>query len=166
MFVKGEYMRLTSYNVKINRKTKRTELIKEKAVNYSACKKMQSPELIVEALNSLLDLQDMAEEYTYLLTLNTKNDITGIFEISHGTVSSCIVTPREIFSRALMIGATRIILVHNHPSGYPEPSSEDMRFTERLKKAGELIGIELLDHIIIGDKCFISFRKEEILANL
>ena len=128
-------MRLNLYNVKINRETNRTELIKEKAVNYSAYKKLQSPEHIVEAVNSLLDLQNMAEEYAYLLTLN-------------------------------MIGATAIIFVHNHPSGYPEPSHEDIRITERIKKAGELIGIELLDHIIIGDKCFISFRKEEILAKL
>ena len=159
-------MRLNRYNVKINRKSNRTELIKEKAVNYSACKKLRSPEHIVEAMNSLLDLQNMAEEYVYLLTLNTKGDITGIFEISHGTVSNCLVSPREVFSRALMIGATGIILVHNHPSGYPEPSYEDMCLTERLKKAGELIGIQLLDHIIIGDKSFISFCREEILANL
>ncbi len=159
-------MRLNLYNVKINRETNRTEFIKEKAVNYSACKKLQSPEHIVEAVNSLLDLQNMAEEYAYLLTLNTKGDITGVFEISHGTVSNCLVSPREIFNKALMIGATAIILVHNHPSGYPEPSHEDIRITERIKKAGELIGIELLDHIIIGDKCFISFRKEEILSKL
>lgn len=159
-------MRITSYNVKINRETKRSELIKEKAVNYSAYKKLQCAEHIVNALNDLLDLQNMAEEYLYLLTLNTKGDITGIFEISHGTVSNCLVSPREIFSRALMIGATTIILVHNHPSGYPEPSHDDILLTERVKKAGELIGIELLDHIIIGDKCFISFRREEILANL
>lgn len=159
-------MELTSYNMKINRKTNRSELIKEKTLDYSTCKKLQSPELIVEALNNLLDLQDMAEEYIDLLTLNRKNDMTGIFEISHGTVSNCLVSPREIFSRALMIGATGIILVHNLPSGYPEPSREDIRITERIKKAGELIGIELLDHIIVGDKCFISFRKEKILANL
>lgn len=159
-------MRLTSYNVKINRKTRRSELIREKAVNYSACKKMQSPELIVEALNSLLDLQDMAEEYMYLLTLNTKGDIIGIFEISHGTVSKCLVSPREIFNRALMIGATGIILVHNHPSGYPEPSREDLSATKGIKQAGKLVGIELLDHIIIGENNFISLRKEEILADL
>ena len=159
-------MRITSYNVKINRETKRSELIKEKAVNYSAYKKLQCAEHIVNALNDLLDLQNMAEEYMYLLTLNTKGDITGIFEISHGTVSNCLVSPREIFNRALMIGATTIILVHNHPSGYPEPSHDDILLTERVKKAGELIGIELLDHIIIGDKCFISFRKEEILSKL
>ena len=71
-------MRLNLYNVKINRETNRTELIKEKAVNYSAYKKLQSPEHIVEAVNSLLDLQNMAEEYAYLLTLNTKGDITGV----------------------------------------------------------------------------------------
>lgn len=159
-------MRLTSYNVKINRETNRTELIKEKAINYSTCEKMQSPKLIVDALNSFLDLQNMAEEYVYLLTLNTKSDITGIFEISHGTVSNCIVTPREIFNRALMIGATSIILVHNHPSGYPKPSYEDLCFTKGIKQAGELVGIELLDHIIIGENNFISLREEKILVDL
>ena len=159
-------MRITSYNVKINRETKRSELIKEKAVNYSAYKKLQCAEHIVNALNDLLDLQNMAEEYMYLLTLNTKGDITGIFEISHGTASKCLVSPREIFSRALMIGATGIILVHNHPSGYPEPSREDMTITKSIKQAGELIGIELIDHIIIGENNFISLHKEEILANL
>ena len=158
-------MRITSYNVKINRETKRSELIKEKAVNYSAYKKLQCAEHIVNALNDLLDLQNMAEEYMYLLTLNTKGDITGIFEISHGTVSNCLVSPREIFSRALMIGATGIILVHNHPSGYPEPSSDDIAITKCIKQAGELIGIELLDHIIIGNKCFISFHREKLLSN-
>ena len=159
-------MRLTSYNVKINRETNRTELIKEKAINYSACKKMQSPKLIVETLNDLLNLQNMAEEYVYLLTLNIKNDITGIFEISHGTVSNSIVTPREVFNRALMIGATGIILVHNHPSGYPEPSHEDLCIKKRIKQSGELIGIELLDHIIIGENNFISLREEKILVDL
>ena len=158
-------MRITSYNVKINRETKRSELIKEKAVNYSAYKKLQCVEHIVNALNDLLDLQNMAEEYMYLLTLNTKCDMTGLFEISHGTASNSLVSPREIFSRALMIGATKIILVHNHPSGYPEPSSTDIAITERIKQAGELIGIELLDHIIIGNNCFISFQKEKLLSN-
>ena len=159
-------MRLNRYNVKINRKSNRTELIKEKAVNYSACKKLRSPEHIVEAVNSLLDLQNMAEEYAYLLTLNTKGDITGVFEISHGTVSNCLVSPREVFSRALMVGATGIILVHNHPSGYPEPSSDDIAITKCIKQAGELIGIELLDHIIIGENNFISLREEKILVDL
>lgn len=158
-------MRITSYNVKINRETKRSELIKEKAVNYSAYKKLQCVEHIVNALNDLLDLQNMAEEYMYLLTLNTKCDMTGLFEISHGTASNSLVSPREIFSRALMIGATKIILVHNHPSGYPEPSSDDIATTEHIKQAGELIGITLLDHIIIGDNCFISFHKEKLLSN-
>ena len=155
-------MRITSYNIKINRETKRSELIKEKAVNYSAYKKLECAEHVVNALNDLLDLQNMAEEYMYLLTLNTKGDIIGIFEISHGTASNCLVSPREIFSRALMIGATRIILAHNHPSGYPEPSSTDIAITERIKQAGELIGIELLDHIIIGNNCFIRDRKSVV----
>lgn len=93
----------------------RTELIKEKAVNYSACKKLNNPQLIVQAMNQLFDLQNMSEEYLYMLTFNNKCDLTGVFEISHGTVNSSIASPREIFNKALLVGAVNIVLVHKHP---------------------------------------------------
>lgn len=159
-------MKITSYNVKINGETKRNELVKEKTFNYSDCKGLNNPETIVNTINDMLDLQHMAEEYMYLLTLNAKCDLTGIFEVAHGTVSVCPTTPREIFSRALLVGATHVILIHNHPSGHPEPSSEDLNLTKMVKQAGKLIGIELIDHIIIGDNCFFSFCDKDIFENL
>ena len=84
-------------------------------------------------------------------------------QISKGTVNASLVTPREIFLQALHYHAVEILLVHNHPSGDPTPSREDMQITQRVCQAGMLIGIELLDHIIIGDKKYISFRERKLL---
>ena len=74
-----------------------------------------------------------------------------------------LITPRELFIEALQKNAVSIILLHNHPSGDPTPSREDMLLTERIRQAGELIGIELLDHIVMGDNCYISFSEQELL---
>ena len=159
-------MRITKYTTKINRETMRTELVKEKAVNYKAYKKLSNPQLIVNALNDLFDIQNMAEEYIYMLTLNSKSDITGVFEVAHGTVDSCMTSPRVIFNKALLVGATGLILVHNHPSGYVEASVHDTTLTRRIKESGKLLNVELLDHIIIGDNCYYSFCEDGILDNL
>ena len=82
---------------------------------------------------------------------------------SKGTVNASLVTPRELFIEALQKNAVSIIILHNHPSGDPSPSREDMLTTKRIQDAGALIGIELLDHIIIGNNCYISFREEGML---
>lgn len=156
-------MRITKYTTKINQKTMRTELIKEKAVNYSACKKLNNPQLIVQAMNQLFDLQNMSKEYLYMVTFNNKCDLTGVFEISHGTVNSSIASPREIFNKALLVGAVNIVLVHNHPSGDVEASREDMLLTRRIKDSGQLLNVELLDHIIIGLESFNSMKETNLL---
>lgn len=156
-------MRITKYTTKINQKTMRTELVKEKAVNYSACKKLNNPQLIVRAMNHLFDLQNMAEEYLYMLTFNNKCDLTGVFEISHGTVNSSIASPREIFNKALLVGAVNIVLVHNHPSGDMEAFREDLLLTKRVKDSGQLLNVELLDHIIIGLESFNSMKETNLL---
>ena len=91
------------------------------------------------------------EEYMYMICMNTKNRIIGIFEISHGSVNVSIVTPREVFQKALLANAVSIILMHNHPSGDCTPSREDVEVTKKLVEAGKLIGISVLDHIIVGD---------------
>ena len=78
-------------------------------------------------------------------------------------MNASIITPRELFIEALHKQAVAIVIMHNHPSGDPTPSEEDILSTSRIKKAGILIGIELLDHIIIGNNCYISFREEGIL---
>lgn len=120
-----------------------------------------SPENVYKLATKTLNLLEAAEEYVYLITLNNKNKLTGLFEVSHGTVNSSILSPREIYIRALLLGATNIIIFHNHPSGDPEPSKEDIRITKRLKAAGELLGVELIDHIIVGNY-YYSFREEQM----
>ena len=81
-------------------------------------------------------------------------------DVSTGTINSTLVSPRELFVEALQKNAVSIILLHNHPSGDPTPSKEDLLATRRIREAGALIGIELLDHIIIGDNCYFSLREK------
>ena len=109
------------------------------------------------------DLRHQKQENMKLLMLNSKSKLIGETDISKGTVNASIITPRELFIEALQKQAVAIVIMHNHPSGDPSPSEEDILSTSRIKKAGILIGIELLDHIIIGNNCYISFREEGIL---
>ena len=103
-------------------------------------------------------LEDATDEYLYLFCLDTKANIIGVHEISHGTLSASLVHPREVMKRALLNNAHSMILVHNHPSGDPTPSEEDYETTNRMKECGKLMGIPLLDHIIIGDGRYHSFK--------
>lgn len=103
------------------------------------------------------------QEVVRLISLNTKNVVISIKEVFKGGLSSSIVHPREIFKEALDMSAVSIILCHNHPSGDPTPSIEDINITKRIKACGELMGIELLDHVIIGRNEFISLKEERII---
>ena len=109
------------------------------------------------------DLRHEKQELMKLLMLNSKAKLIGETNISKGTVNASVITPRELFIEALEKNAVSIVIMHNHPSGDPTPSREDMLTTKRILDAGALIGIELLDHIIIGNNCYISFREEGIL---
>ena len=84
-------------------------------------------------------------------------------EISRGTVNMSVISPRELFIEALQKNAVYIILLHNHPSGDPMPSREDILVTQRIREGGSLLGIELLDHIIIGDNCYVSLAEQKLL---
>lgn len=106
------------------------------------------------------DLRHKKQEFMKLLLLNTKSRLICETDISIGTVNSAIVSPREVFVEALQKNAVYIILLHNHPSGDPTPSTEDVQITMQIKEAGNLVGVELLDHIVIGDNCYISLREE------
>ena len=109
------------------------------------------------------DLRHEKQELMKLLMLNTKARLIGETNISKGTVNASLITPRELFIEALQKNAVSIVILHNHPSGDPTPSREDMLITKRILDAGALIGIELLDHIIIGNNQYISFREEGLL---
>jgi len=84
----------------------------------------------------------------------------GIHTVSIGTINTGIVQPREVFKAAILAGACAVILAHNHPSGDPEPSEEDRKTTDKLRKAGKLLAIEVLDHVIIGAKSYVSFSEQ------
>ncbi len=109
------------------------------------------------------DMRHAQQEHIKLLLLNSKSHLIGETNISKGTVNASIITPRELFIDALSKGAVSIILLHNHPSGDPSPSKEDVLITKRVLEAGKLIGIELVDHIIIGNNCYTSFCEMGIL---
>ena len=109
------------------------------------------------------DMRHQKQEHMKLLMLNTKSKLIGEANISKGTVNASLVSPRELFIEALDCNAVSIILLHNHPSGDPTPSKNDILLTKRVKEAGDLIGIELLDHIIIGNNCYVSFAEQQLM---
>ena len=94
-----------------------------------------------------------------MICMNTKLELISVFELSHGNVNSSIFSVREMFQKALLANAVSIIVMHNHPSGDPTPSKEDITVTERMVEAGKLIGINVLDHIIVGRPMFISLQE-------
>lgn len=151
-------MRITLYNTELD-ENRHNVLVKEKAVNYSA-ESLNSPEAVTDMLNTVFRLNKQAEEHVYMIALNTKSKPLGVFKISHGAVDQSICSPREIFIRALLCGASGIILAHNHPSGDITPSKEDMMVYKRIKETGGLIGVNLLDNIIVGDT-YYSFTEQE-----
>jgi len=109
------------------------------------------------------ELRYKKKEHFKVLLLNTKNHVLSREEISVGSLNASIVHPREIFNAPLRKSAASIILVHNHPSGDPSPSQEDLEVTRRLADAGQILGIAVRDHIIIGDGCYFSFKEKGLL---
>ena len=109
------------------------------------------------------DFRHEEQEKLLLIMLNSKGNLLGEEVISKGTVNGTMISPREIFLCAFQYHAVSIILLHNHPSGNPAPSQEDLFLTQRVKESGEMLGIELLDHIIIGDQQAVSFRREGLI---
>ncbi|MBE5950213.1 MAG: JAB domain-containing protein [Lachnospiraceae bacterium] len=124
-------------------------------------RKVSSPEDIIAYYNIHLKYQE--KESLILLILDSKNRILSEEMLSIGTINTSIADPREIFYTALKKNAVSILLLHNHPSGDPTPSTEDILVTKRIKDAGALLGIPLYDHIIIGQNSYVSLRGEKYL---
>ena len=110
-----------------------------------------------------LSYRDLRKEYFMALLLDGKNRLIREVRISEGSLNQSIVHPREVFSPAVRESAAAVILVHNHPTGDPAPSREDIEITRRLKEAGDIIGVKVLDHIIIGDGAYLSFSSQGML---
>ncbi len=109
------------------------------------------------------DMRNLEREQLVLLMLDSKSRRIHDMVISSGSVNSSIVSTRDIFYQSLKYGAVNIILLHNHPSGDPSPSREDISVTKKVVEAGEIVGIRLLDHIIIGDNCYFSMKQQNYI---
>ena len=107
--------------------------------------------------------RDEKKEHFAILLLNTKNHIIGLRDISIGSLTASIVHPREVFKEAALQSAAAIILLHNHPSGDPSPSREDISVTQRMVKAGKIMDIPVLDHVILGDGRWMSLKEKGLL---
>lgn len=136
---------------------RRLNALKGKADDIS----INSPQDIGNMLRS--EMSGLNQEVLKLIVLNTKNKIIKVKDVFKGTLNTSIVHPREIYSEAIKSGGASIIICHNHPSGDPTPSKEDINITERIKQCGKIVGIELLDHIIVGDQKFLSLKEKGIL---
>ena len=102
-------------------------------------------------------------EHFLVLLLNARHEVLGKETVSVGSLNASIVHPREVFKPAVLASAASIVLVHNHPSGDPEPSEEDITISKRLVQAGELIGIGVLDHVIVASRGVVSLRSRQLL---
>lgn len=131
--------------------------------HYTAVEKVKINQPSTLASIFMDEMRYLQKEHFRVILLDTKNQIIGKEEISIGTLNASIVHPRDVFKIAIKRNANSIILVHNHPSGDPTPSKEDINITNRLTDVGELVGIKVLDHIIIGDSCYISFKEKNII---
>jgi DNA repair protein RadC len=126
------------------------ELVRRASVNQAAERPaVSTPEDVVALCEP--QLRGCDREHFWALALNTKNRLIKIIEVSVGSLSASIVHPRELFKEAVRSSAASVVVVHNHPSGDPTPSAADIHLTQRLVRAGDVLGIEVLDHVVIGE---------------
>lgn len=149
-----------------NQQAKRVDIVsiqmfKEGSILYKD-RKISSPENVVTITQDFIGNID--REKFIVIYLNTKNIPNAIHTVSVGNLNSAIIHPREVMKGAILSNSNAMILVHNHPSGDPTPSNEDILVTERLKQAGELLGIKVIDHVIIGEYGkFYSFKEQSLI---
>jgi len=150
-----------------------TMRLRELTIRYSASRDADGQPVLIgrtveraaEAASALLSLlQDEAAEVFVILCLSTKRRVIGFHRVSRGTLDSTPVHPREVFKVALLANAGAIILAHNHPSGDPTPSRDDVQLTRRIAHAGKIIGIDVIDHIVVGDGRWTSLHDLGLLA--
>jgi DNA repair protein RadC len=138
------------------------QMVKERHYLYNA-ERLTAPEQAAKAFCEIIG--DPDREYFVTLMLDGKNRITGLHVVSEGSLNQSIVHPRETFKAAILANAAAVILAHNHPSGDTAPSREDREITRRLKEAGDLLGIKVLDHVIVATDTgnYLSFTESGLL---
>lgn len=137
------------------------QLVKEGKIPSESRPLIKTPDNVAEIMFDLCELH--CEEHFYCLLLNTKNRVNGIQNVSTGSLSAAIIHPREVFKAAILANSAAIILCHNHPSGDPTPSPEDITLTKKIVDAGKFLDIPILDHLVIGDRRYISFKEQNLL---
>ena len=162
----GNEMKVVQYKTMIDEDNKNI-LVKEKSGYYPEVDfdRLDNPTKISYMMKSVFHADNLAEEYVWILALNIKNKLIGVFELSHGTSNSSLIGMREIFVKLCLCGASSFIIVHNHPSGDTEPSEQDVQTTKRINKAGNLMGIPLVDHIIVGTENSYSLRESGVISD-
>lgn len=136
-------------------------LVKESSLLYGP-RRCQTSDDAYALIRPFIENKD--REHLVSIGLNSKNEPTVVHLVHIGTANQSIAVPRDILKSVLLSNATRLMIGHNHPSGDPTPSVADERLTEKLHKASELLGIELLDHLVIGEECYYSFREHQKLG--
>lgn len=125
---------------------------------------ISAPETVARALMLVYDTERDPQENLFAVTLDSKNRVLSTLRVFRGTINSCTVSPRELLVAALLDGACGLIISHNHPSGDPAPSSDDLVFTKKVKDACHLVGIDLIDHIILGAAGrWVSLKERGVL---
>ena len=157
-------MKLLQYELLVDNDVGRYYLSEKQVLYEGTVRKLTKPRQVVDLVVKLFKMRQLAEEHVYMVAVDNKNSPLGIFFISKGTVNSTLLTTREILVRALLVGATGLFVVHNHPSGESLPSSADIKTTRSLEDGCKLVGLRLVDHIIIGNHDYYSI-KTEVLAN-
>lgn len=132
-------------------------IVRERRQGYGAVRSIRDASDVYAAFKDEFGRLD--REMFVVLVLNGRNQVCGFNVVSLGSLNAALVHPREVFKSAILANAAAIILVHNHPSGDPEPSAEDRALTVRLERAGELLGIRVVDHIVVGDGAYRSMRE-------
>jgi DNA repair protein RadC len=136
-------------------------VVKENGGRYDIDKTINNPIAARNLFIEVAELDKRTEEVFVMATIDVRNKVTGLFEVSTGTLNSSLVTPREVFKRAILQNAAGIVLAHNHPSGNIDASSDDINITKKLVKSGKILGVNVVDHIIIGNEGDYSSMKEE-----
>lgn len=154
-------MKVIKYNTELDA-YKKNILVMENSTNYTDSNSLATPKEVSNMFNTVFHANRQSEEHMWALALTTTCTPIGVFEISHGTATSSLANPRELFTKLCLCGAVNFILVHNHPSGNCTASQEDIDTTKRIKEASEIMGINFLDHIILGDT-FVSLREQKLI---
>ncbi|PUU87864.1 RadC family protein [Halanaerobium sp.] len=136
-------------------------VVKENGGRYDLNKTINNPIAARNLFIEVAELDKRSEEVFVMATIDVRNKVTGLFEVSTGTLNSSLVTPREVFKRAILQNAAGIVLGHNHPSGNIDASSDDINITKKLVKSGKILGVNVVDHIIVGNDGNYSSMKEE-----